>query len=366
MKHQECQHWLNAYAIPFWLKHGLELNLGGFVENISRDGSALPGPRRCMVQARQIYSMATAIRIGAGDPALLCEALASGTRLLTERYSQPDGSFRHSIDEAGSPKDATPDLYGQAFALFGLAEAFAQLGNPLLKARAVELLRYLRRERAVVGGGFTELENGGKVFRSNPHMHLFEAALAWLEYDPAEPLWRALADEILELALTRFIDPTNGALAEYFDERWNRRLEQGRYVYEPGHLCEWSWLMGRYQLLTGRDLGSVRITLFELAEATGLDSKRGTLIDQLWSDGSAKLRSSRFWPQCEWIKAAVQLGRSSSARAGMTALLRYFDTPVNGLWNDTWEEGGAFDQRPVKSSSLYHIIGAISEFSKLR
>ena len=78
------------------------------------------------------------------------------------------------------------------------------------------------------------------------------------------------------------------------------------------------------------------------------------------------MKSSRFWPQCERIKAAAQLGRAESARAAMNALLRYFDTSVSGLWNDTWEENGTFDQRPVKSSSLYHIIGAISEFAKLR
>lgn len=364
MKHQDPQVWLSSYAIPFWLAHGLEAHVGGFVENVSREGVPLPGPRRCMVQARQIYSMAVAARMGAGDPAALRAALAGGVRLLTGKFSKTDGSFCHSIDEAGAPKDETADLYGQAFALFGLAEGFVVLGDSALRERALRLVDYLRRERAVPAGGFTELENGRAVYRSNPHMHLFEAALAWLEYDPREPAWRKLAGDILELALTYFFDPATGAIAEDFDERWNRRLENGRYVYEPGHLCEWSWLMGRYQALAGRDLSAVRNTLYELAESSGIDPVRGVLIDQVWSGGAAKLRSARFWPQCERIKAAAQLGRADSARAGMQALLRYFDTPVNGLWNDTWEEGGSFDQRPVKSSSLYHIIGAISEFVK--
>lgn len=365
MQHSDPFDWLAAHAMPFWLANGLEPRVGGFVENVSREGDALPGPRRCMVQARQIYSMATAMKLGSADAAALRSALEGGVRLLMDRFSKPDGSFCHSIDEAGAPKDETPDLYGQAFALFGLAEGFHVLGKPSLRVRALELVRYLRRERAVAGGGFTEIEKGAIVYRSNPHMHLFESALAWLEYDPAEPEWRRLADEILELALNRFVDPSNGALAEDFDSSWARRLDGGRYYYEPGHLCEWAWLMGRYQKLTGRDLTSVRERLFTLAERTGLDRARGVMVDQVWSDGAPKLRSARFWPQCEWIKAASQLGRGESARAGMKALLQYFDTDVNGLWNDTWEESGAFDSRPVKSSSLYHIIGAISEFARL-
>ena len=47
--------------------------------------------------------------------------------------------------------------------------------------------------------------NGQIVYRSNPHMHLFEAALAWMAVD-RDPEWRSLADELCVLATTKFID----------------------------------------------------------------------------------------------------------------------------------------------------------------
>jgi len=363
VKKIDPQQWLAESVIPLWLKKGLDTTVGGFVENLSHDAEFIPGPRRCMVQARQIYSMAVAARLKAGDSEALRLAAAEGSALLMNRFSCGDGSFRYSITETGAPLDETPDLYGQAFALFGLAESFSLQPDPAFRERAKKLVAYLRRERSVKGGGFTEIENGKPVYRSNPHMHLFEAALAWQEYDPA-PEWQALAGEILELCLTRFIEPASGALAEYFTDSWERETEGGRFIYEPGHLCEWSWLMGRYQQLCGRNLETVRKRLFDLSEKTGLDSARGVLIDQVWSGGASKLRSARFWPQCERIKAASQLGRAEEARAGMAALFRYFDTKVPGLWNDTWDENGTFRMQPVKSSSLYHIIGAISEFAK--
>lgn len=358
--------WLSLASLPRWLGVGLERRVGGFVEDLTWEGAPILGPRRCMVQARQIFSMRTAITLGVANPADARAAMRSGLQLLTERFSLPSGAFRHSIREDGTPLDDTPGLYGQAFALFGLAEGFATLGDQALRDRALQLEAYLRRERAAPGGGFTELDGGREVYRSNPHMHLFEAALAWMEAD-AHPLWRRLADDLLDLCLNHFIDPATRALAENFARGWTpERAEGRRFYWEPGHHCEWSWLLGRYQSLTGRDLVDVRTSLFELAEQHGRDPARdGVLIDQVWSDFTPKLRSARFWPQCERIKAATQLARAASAREGMKGLFRYFDQAHDGLWFDTWEESGHFEARPVKASSLYHIIGAIAEFQKL-
>ena len=123
--------------------------------------------------------------------------------------------------------------------------------------------------------------------------------------------------------------------------------------------------MGGYQEITGEELMPTRQRLFQLSESTGKDPTRKSLYDQMWNDLSPKLKSSRFWPQCERVKAASQLGLAKAAHEGMAALFRYFDLPVRGLWFDTWEENGNFREQPVKSSSLYHIIGAISEYQRL-
>lgn len=366
MTKEESKEWLSRSALPFWLERGLDHRVGGFVENVSWSGDPLPGSRRCMVQARQIYSMRTAITLGVAEEGAARSAVASGLEVLTRRFSLPSGAFRHSIDESGAPLDETPGLYGQAFALFGLAEGYSLFGEPALAERARSLVTYLRRERRAPGGGYTELENGRVVYRSNPHMHLFEAALAWMERD-ADPLWRSLADELLELCLGRFLDAGTGVLGENFVESWAREISaEGCFHWEPGHHCEWSWLLGRYQALTGRDLLGPRMRLVELAERHGRDAKRaGALIDQCWSDFTPRLRSARFWPQCERAKASAQLGRAAAASEALRALFRYFAVPVAGLWYDTWEEDGTFREQPVKASSLYHIIGAIAEFQKL-
>ncbi|MBX3021797.1 MAG: AGE family epimerase/isomerase [Bdellovibrionales bacterium] len=354
---EQCREWLKP-TLRLWLERGIDPR-GGFIENLNLEGKAQPGSQRAMVQARQIYSLRVAKDLEVADSALAKKAIADGTSFMIKSFALPSGGFAHSVQPNGQLANSTPELYTQAFVLFGLANAYSVKPEAQYKDVAIKLVDYLKRERRVAKGGFSELVNGKSEYQSNPHMHLFEAAVAWMEVDP-DPEWRALADEVLNLALTCFIDPDTGALAEFFTADWVALKENGRFVFEPGHQYEWAWLMGRYQRLSGRDLLSVRQKLFTLSEKHGICKDRFTAHDQVWSDFHPKLTSSRFWPQTERIKAACQLQASASADEAMKVLFRYLPQP--GIWYDRWEVDGSFTQGPVKGSSLYHIIGAMNEY----
>lgn len=371
----QIKNWLSQDVFPLWLARGVDWERGGFVENLSLDGSVRRDPRRSMVQCRQLYSFRIGSEMGVLSKTDALAVVGNAAKALIRNYSEPSGAFRHTVDEDGRMIKATPELYTQAFVLFGLAQSYALLGAAELKTRAERLLDYLDRERRVPGGGYTEIgDKGQALYLSNPHMHLFEAALAWMELDD-DPRWYRFADRLLQLCLDRFIDPATGLLAEHFDENWVPRREVGRFYFEPGHQYEWSWLMGRYQRLTGVDLSEVRRRFFERSEAHGVDGLRKAAWDQVWSDYEPKLRSSRFWPQTERIKVASQLAVdglsdfalcTKAAEEGMRTLFLYLRTPVAGLWYDTWETDGRFSAPAVKASSLYHIIGAMSEYSAFR
>ncbi len=361
--------WLSTKALPLWLERGIDWSGGGFFENLSPEGEALIGPKRSMVQARQIYSFRTAIALGVCGTGPAANAIEHGATFLRGPCSLASGAFAHSVSPEGTVHDANPDLYAQAFALFGLAQLHALSPRAPLRARAFALLQYLERERKLPEGGYSELSQGHAVYVSNPHMHLLEAALAWMEVD-GDPRWRALARSLLDLCLDRFIDAGTGMLAEQFTERWKPILWEGKFYFEPGHHYEWCWLMGRYEALTGEDLSTARLGLFDRAESYGVRSERGAVVDEVWSDGTVKTASSRFWSQCERVKAAAQLARTrkderfrAAAEQALATLLRYFETPLPGLWFDTWSHEGIFVPQPAKASSLYHIIGAIQEYS---
>ena len=120
------------------------------------------------------------------------------------------------------------------------------------QSRAYALVGTLKREFAHPAGGFREDRDGRLTLRANPHMHLLEAALAWLAIDP-NPIWRDLADEIVALCLDRFIDRDTAALREFFASDWTPIRGTPGEVLEPGHHYEWAFLLDRWAKLTGRD-----------------------------------------------------------------------------------------------------------------
>ncbi len=372
----QSKRWLTQDVYPLWSQKGLDLKHGGFVESLSFDGNPMDVPRRAMVQARQIYAFLTGAKMGCCPQDVASSAIEQGTRYMIDRFSDSSGAFIYSVNPDGTPKSRTPDLYTQAFALFGLAQAYSLNPRAEYKNRAKSLLNYLRKERQVTSGGYTEIDDQGTVsFKSNPHMHLFESAVAWMQIDP-DPEWKDLGHELITLCLNKFIHPQSQVLGEYFDEQWNHLLQNGVFVYEPGHQYEWAWLMSLYEDLTGKDLKSVRHRLFLLAEEHGTSPERKVVFDEMWSNYTPKTRSSRFWPQCERIKAAVRLGCEVSseeqaryARAAdesLTTLFKFFETPMKGLWYDMISAEDTFSGSSAKASSLYHIVNAMEEYVNLR
>ncbi len=341
---EKSKQWLTQDVYPLWSQQGID-HEGGFVESLTFDGAPMDVPRRAMVQARQIYSFLTGFKLSCCPRDIAIPAVERGTQYMIEKFSLPSGAFAYSINPDGSFKSKNPDLYTQAFALFGLAQCYSVNPSSEIKARAKSLLKYLNTERKVAGGGFTELDEKGAVsYKSNPHMHMFESAIAWMQVDPKDADWKALSHELITLCLNKFIDPATQVLGEYFDEHWNHLRENGKFIYEPGHQYEWAWLMSVYEelaetnsLKTIQDLKSVRHQLFLLAEKHGTSSSRKIAYDEMWSDYTPKTQSSRFWPQCERIKAAVRLGTEASvdqkslyAKASddaLETLFKFFTTP---------------------------------------
>lgn len=375
---EKSHYWLKEHACAYWLTHGTDWQQGGFYECIQLDGKPLiEAPRRVMVQARQIYSLRVALSLNCCDREKAVHAIEAGIQRLISKYSLASGAFAHSVNQYGSHHDTTPYLYSQAFALFGMAHAYAVCPSPEIKSRAYALLHYLKRERQIATGGFSEcLNNDDIAYQSNPHMHLFEAAIAWMEVDQDER-WRLLADDVLALCLAKFIRHPHQLLCEHFDKNWEPLLIENQFYFEPGHQYEWAWLMGNYEKLTGINLYPIRHQLFQTSENNGICATRHMVYDEVWNDFRPKRLTSRFWPQCERMKAALQLGNTSctqylqtsfakAADEALESLFTFFDLPVKGLWYDVLQESGEYRNEPAKASSFYHIIGALSEYIQLR
>ena len=362
--------WALEHAFPVWWEIGADKVQGGFFEKIALDGTPVEAPRRARVQPRQIYSYAVAGLLGWDGP--WKQALEHGLDFYLGKYRRPDGFMRTLVASDGSPLDDKVDLYDQAFGLFGLAMASSVLPERAdLPALAVGLrdALYARLKHPVAG--FEESDPRTLPLLSNPHMHLFEASLAWVEAG-GDAQWRAMADEIAGLALARFIDPKSGGLREYYDGDWNPAPGvQGRII-EPGHQFEWGWLLLRWGKLAGRDDAiAAALRMIAIGDGPGVDPARGVAIFSLLDDMSVHDDVARLWAQTERIKAGVLAALTTgddrwwtTAAEGAEGLIKYFDVPVKGLWRDKLQADGTFVDEAAPASSFYHIVCAILELDR--
>jgi mannose-6-phosphate isomerase len=359
--------WLRMDAFALWADVGRDDQYGGFFETIGLNGEPVIENKRVRVSARQVYCYAQAGRLNwSGD---WRGAIDHGFTFLFGTGLRQDGFIRHLVTREGASVNEGPDLYDQAFVFLALAEAFRATGNEEYRFRARALLKSLRADFGHPEAGFFDAPNQRKMLRSNPHMHLFECALAWTSVDPDGP-WRAMAAELASLCRRRFVRPSDGALLEYFDADW-RAIDNGPAAIEPGHQFEWTWLLAKWEDLGGEACDDLYSRFYALAEAHGICGARGVGVDALTGALAWTGPQARLWPQTERLKSSLALAKRAqgaereklldTAREAGVGLWKYFDGLRPGLWRDKMQGDGSFIQEAAPASSFYHIVCAISE-----
>lgn len=343
--------WLVEAALPFWASVGYDPETGGFHERMTADCPDWAAPRRARVQARQIWTFATAARLKVGTPHF--HLAHSAYEAFIRRYRRPDGLMVSAVQPDGAPVDGQAQLYEQDFALLAMASLYAYRPSASLLEDAERLRGAIEAFRHPAGGF---RETGAQPFQSNAHMHLLEAALAWEEVGQAR--WASLADEIVELALARFIDPQGGFLREFFDADWRPAGgDEGRWV-EPGHQFEWAWLLDRWGALRGDSRGPEAARRLFACGQSGVDTVRKVAMNVLWDDMTVRDADARLWPQTEYLKAALRLGHDADALLAAQGITTYLDEPIIGAWRDILRADGSLVDQPAPATSFYHLAGA--------
>lgn len=359
--------WLFDIALPLWWKVGADRINGGFHEAIDLDGKPLALPHRARSIARQAFAYGEAGRLGWEGP--WREAARHALDFFAGCFITADGTVASVVGLDGKVLDAKFDLYDQAFALLAFASGHRAFGERTeWRRHAVALRTALERNVAHPHGGFREDRAGSLPQRANPHMHLFEAALAWTELDD-DLAWRQMADGIATLCLDKFIDPTNGALRENFAADWSPAPGLPGRLCEPGHHYEWAYLLDRWAGLTGRARPAVLARLIDFADTRGIDARRGVAVGAVLSDGVLHDPVARLWAQAERTRAYAidrRPGDEERIAAAIRGLRRFLATPTLGVWYDRLDGDDRFVSEPARATSLYHIIGAVAELEKMQ
>jgi len=351
---QRTRLWLFDSMLPLWTSVGFDPSTGQFVEALDPDRRPTKGPRRTLVQARQILVCCIAGRLGWPGP--WADRAAAASDALVRHGRRDGGDWIYSFDIAGRAFDVRSDLYTQAFVILGLATAGQTLGRDDLVAEAVKTRRRLASAWRDPRGGYREGEIAPHSGRQNPHMHLLEAFLALHAVTGKdEDLEAAVAIAVL---MERKLVAGGDRVPEAFDGDWRPLQEEGA---APGHQFEWAWLLDRLRRAGGGERSGLAQALASFGERHGVDAD-GFAVDAIRLDGAPLAQSARLWPQAERLKTALAgLGPAPDRAAAQAsrALAAYLDAPVSGAWLDQRRADGAFEFGPSPASSAYHIVGAL-------
>ena len=364
---KRVHHWLFDETMPLWSTVGVDDHHGGFHEALGFDAVPLVKQKRMRTLARQVYAFAVAKTRGWDGPA--DRLIAHGLEFMTRNGRTDKGGWVRTLNVDGSVADTAEDAYDHSCVLLALAHAH-MCGNPDALRLAQETFSFLdahlEDERLT---GFLETSGGEGERRSNPHMHLLEAFLAW-HAATGDRTYLRRAARLVDLFRSHFFDRESWTLGEYFDEAWKPAPgDRGEWT-EPGHHFEWASLLVDFAGRSHRDdLAGYARKLYASAIANGLNRATGLAYGAVSRDGLPLDRISRSWPQTEAIKAAIALDGTGGpdlkpeieARVGRLFRWHIDPAPV-GLWIDRIDERGRSQATEVPASIFYHLVTALTQY----
>jgi len=366
---------LTEDMLPLWSTNGYDRARRLYHERLAFDGTPIAmKDMRLMVQARQISTFCRAAVDDFHDmSANALECLSEVRRRYYRVDGQPGWVFALSPD--GQSSNTKRDLYAHAFVLFAHAWAYRLCADPALLVTARETISEIQTIFGNGEPGFLDtVPHQDGLRRQNPHMHLLEAYLALFEVS-ADGFYLEQASELVELALSKFVDPASGMVIEFLNAHWQPSQPSGQNRVEAGHLFEWSWLLQDYLRLNPDASKNERLSeaadrLFKAGMQHGLG--QDVVYDAMTESGAVIERSTRIWPQtelCRLLACRKKLtGAHSEAEAsllkGVTrTLFQYYAlAELQGGWIDRRSADGRPSVDHMPASSLYHIYGAAREF----
>jgi cellobiose epimerase len=327
---------LTGNILPFWMRHAVDRENGGFYGTISNDLVIdKESPRASVINTRILWTFSAACRLC--GPAYRETADWAWDYIRRKFWDAEYGGVYWMTDYRGNPISDRKQIYAQAFAIYAMAEYFRATGNAESLERAKELYGLIEvKSHEPVYGGYLEacsrdwgalddLRLSEKDLNSpksmNTHLHVMEAYTNLLRVWPDSAL-RASQKALLEVTLDHIVDEATGHFRMFFDNRWNSLTDHVSF----GHDIEGSWLINEAAQVLGDAalLDRARRLAVRMAQAVydeGLD-RDGSLFYEADSRGDLIDPNKHWWAQAEAVVGFFNAYKISGEEHFLTAALR--------------------------------------------
>ena len=330
---------LTEHILPFWMRHAVDRERGGFYGSISNTLVAdAEAPKGALLCSRILWTYAAAYR-RYRCPEYLEMANLAYADLLARFWDASYAGLYWLVGADGAPLSAGKRIFVQAYGIYALAEYHRATGSPKALSKAIALYHaiegtsydrehkgyfeaYTRDWRLDPGDGPGVPEPGAQKLL-NTQLHVLEAYTNLMRVWDS-PQLRAQLAELIEVILRRVIHPTTYHARVLFDERWNARSPHISF----GHNLEMSWLL----VEAARELGDR--ALIEASRPLAVRIAQATYIQALDVDGglfyevdhNGVLNAQKeWWPQAEAVVAFINAYQLSARTIFLDAALNCWD-----------------------------------------
>ncbi|HEY6899951.1 MAG TPA: AGE family epimerase/isomerase [Puia sp.] len=304
--------------LRYWMEYTPDARQGGFIGRV--DELDLPDPeavKGLVLNSRILWAFSAAYR-ATGLWIYKPMADRAYQYILDHFLDKEHGGAYWSLSPAGRPKETRKQIYGQAFAVYGLSEYYFATKEKTALEEAIGIFHKIEQH------GFDPEEKGyWEAFArdwspleevklsekeandpktANTNLHVLEAYATLYQAWPDPRLHHRILD-LLEVFYCHIIGGTTCHLHLFFDGLW--RARPGLISY--GHDIEAAWLLHNAALTIGNSgwitKTSTLVPKMALAAAEGLDKDGGLWYEE---ENGHLIREKHWWPQAEAMVGFLQ------------------------------------------------------------
>ena len=365
-------------CLPFWLRHSLDRECGGYFHQLDFDGAVFDTDKYMWPQNRQVWTFSMLHRALDG-PAEWLDAARLGAEFLKKHGRDGNGDWYFALNRQGEPVIAPYNIFSDFFAVIAFTEYGLAAGDDEAIAIACKTFDRIQARKDHPKGPYDKRLPAAAKLKSLaiPMINLNVAQI--LRQVREDTSTDAVIEACTREIMTDFLDPKRGVVFENAtpDGKHPDTLA-GRQV-TPGHGIEAMWFVMRAAKAMGDDA-----TIQRACEATlsvldfGWDRDFGGIYYFLDVDGRPHIELSwdmkLWWVHLETLIALLVGYQYTGEHALWAAFERVheyawarYPDPAHGEWFGYLNRRGEVNNRCKANrwKCCFHLPRALFEITSL-